>query len=95
MDILPVSQQQLGAAWGKLYLHLTFELQSDSTVARMIGIGHMLVFGLGALDLNTLLPPMFGDSQFKKVCAIAAIVMLISQFTTCWAVTERILVSDG
>ncbi|KAK4501677.1 hypothetical protein PRZ48_007486 [Zasmidium cellare] len=80
VDALPVSQQQLGAAW----------------VARMIGIGHMLVFGFGALDLNTVLPSaLFGDTQFKKVCSIAAMVMVVTQFTTCWAVTERVLVSDG
>ena len=55
----------------------------------------MLVFGLGALDLNAILPPMFGDTQFKKVCLLAAIVMVVTQFTTCWAVHERVLVSDG
>lgn len=56
----------------------------------------MLVFGFGALDLNTVLPSaLFGDTQFKKVCSIAAMVMVATQFTTCWAVTERVLVSDG
>ncbi|EME43508.1 hypothetical protein DOTSEDRAFT_72773 [Dothistroma septosporum NZE10] len=80
VDALPVHQQQLGAAW----------------VARMVGVGHMLVFGFGALDLNAILPSaLFGDTQFKKVCAMAAIVMTATQFTTCWAVTERVLVSDG
>lgn len=62
----------------------------------MIGIGHMLVFGFGALDLNAVLPSaLFGNTQFKKVCSIAAMVMVVTQFTTCWAVTERVLVSDG
>lgn len=62
----------------------------------MVGVGHMLVFGFGALDLNAILPSaLFGNTQFKKVCSVAAMVMTASQFTTCWAVTERVLVSNG
>ncbi|KXT17552.1 hypothetical protein AC579_6186 [Pseudocercospora musae] len=79
VDALPMSKQQLGAAW----------------VTRMVGLGHILVFGFGALDLNAILPPMFGDTQFKKVCAFAALAMIISFGVTCWAVEERVLVSDG
>ncbi|CAK4017863.1 General alpha-glucoside permease [Lecanosticta acicola] len=78
VDALPISQQQIGAAW----------------VTRMVGVGHMLVFGFGAMDLS-FVPSVFGDTQFKKVCSVAALVMVITQFTTCWAVTERVLVSDG
>ena len=54
-----------------------------------------MVFGFGALDLNAILPPMFGDTQFMKVCAVAALAMIISFGVTCWAVEERVLVSDG
>ncbi|SMQ53093.1 unnamed protein product [Zymoseptoria tritici ST99CH_1A5] len=80
VDSLPVSQQQLGAAW----------------VTRMVGVGHMLVFGIGALDLEVLMPAgLFGDTQFKKVCSIAALAMVISQFVTCWAVEERTQVSNS
>jgi hypothetical protein len=60
----------------------------------MAGVGHMLVFGIGALDLEVVLPGLFGDTQFKKVCSIAALAMVISQFVTCWAVEERILIAD-
>jgi solute carrier family 45 protein 1/2/4 len=60
----------------------------------MTGVGHMLVFGIGALDLEVMLPGMFGDTQFKKVTSIAALAMVISQFVTCWAVEERVLVAD-
>lgn len=61
----------------------------------MAGIGHMLVYAIGSLDLNAILPNFFGDTQFKKVCFIAAIAMTAAQGITCVAVHERILVSDG
>ncbi|KAI5365233.1 Putative MFS transporter superfamily [Septoria linicola] len=79
VDALPVEKQQIGAAW----------------VTRMVGLGHILVFGFGALDLNYWLPPVFGDTQFKKVCAFAAFMMVLTFSVNCWAVTERVLVSDG
>lgn len=59
----------------------------------MAGVGHILVFGIGALDLQFLLPGVFGFTQFQKVCSIAALAMTISQLVTCWAVNERVLVS--
>lgn len=78
VDALPVSEQKLGAAW----------------VTRMAGVGHIMVFGIGALDLEVYLPGLFGSTQFQKVCSIAALAMVISQLVTCWAVTERVLVAD-
>lgn len=78
VDMLPVEKQQMGAAW----------------VTRMVGLGHILVFGFGALDLNYWLPPMFGDTQFKKVCAFAAFMMVFTFGVNCWAVTEKVLVPD-
>lgn len=77
--MLPVEKQQLGSAW----------------VSRMVGVGHMLVYGIGALDLHALLGDFMGDTQFKKVCMIAAMAMAIAQGVTCWAVTERVLVSHS
>lgn len=79
VDTLPVEKQQLGSAW----------------CSRMIGVGHMLMYGLGALDLNAILGNFLGDTQFKKVCLIAAMAMALAQGTSCWAVQERVLVSDG
>jgi solute carrier family 45 protein 1/2/4 len=61
----------------------------------MSGFGHLLVYAIGALDLNTVIGNLFGDTQFKKVCAIAAIAMAASQGLSAWAVEERVLVSDG
>ncbi|KAK5733917.1 hypothetical protein LTR17_009324 [Elasticomyces elasticus] len=61
----------------------------------MTGIGHMMMYGLGALDLDSLLGSFLGDTQFKKVCAIAAVAMVIAQGISCWAVTERVYVGDA
>lgn len=61
----------------------------------MAGSGHMLVYAIGALDLNAILPNFIGDTQFKKVCLIAAFAMAATQGVTCIAVHERVLVSDG
>jgi solute carrier family 45 protein 1/2/4 len=55
----------------------------------------MLVYAIGALDLNAILPSFIGDTQFKKVCLIAALAMATTQGVTCIAVHERVLVSDG
>lgn len=79
VDTLPVSKQQLGSAW----------------CSRMAGIGHIMVYFIGSLDLNAVLPGFMGDTQFKKVCFIAAFAMAVSQGVTCIAVHERVLVSDG
>ncbi|GAB1742780.1 hypothetical protein NU219Hw_g8490t1 [Hortaea werneckii] len=79
VDTLPIEKQQLGSAW----------------VSRMIGVGHMMMYGIGALDLEAIFGDFLGDTQFKKVCLIAAIAMAVAQGTSCWAVHERVLVSDG
>jgi solute carrier family 45 protein 1/2/4 len=80
VDTLPVEKQPLGSAWA----------------SRMGGLGSILVYGVGALDLNGIFGSTFlGDSQFKKVCVIAALAIAIAQGATCWAVKERVFVSDG
>ncbi len=61
----------------------------------MTGIGHMLMYALGALDLHSLTGNFLGDTQFKKVCAIAAVAMVIAQGTSCWAVKERVYLGDS
>ena len=61
----------------------------------MAGIGHLLVYAIGSLDLNVFLGDWLGNTQFKKVCVIAALAMALAQSVTAWAVQERVLVSDG
>ena len=52
------------------------------------------MYAVGALDLNTILGNVLGDTQFKKVCVIAAIAMAAAQGTSAWAVKERVLVPN-
>lgn len=67
-----------------------------SEASRVTGLGHLLVYAVGSLDLNAILGKTFlGDTQFKKVCVIAAFAIAVAQGVTCWAVQERILVSEG
>jgi solute carrier family 45 protein 1/2/4 len=77
VDTLPVQKQQAGAAWA----------------SRMSSIGNLAGYGMGAIDLVSLFGPTIGDTQFKQLTVIAALGMLASSSITCWAVTERILIS--
>ena len=61
----------------------------------MGGVGSLLIYGIGSLDLDGLLGNFLGGTQFKKMCLIAAIAMSVAQGITCWAVTERVLVTNG
>ena len=53
----------------------------------------MIGYGAGAVDLVSILGTGLGDSQFKALSLIAAVAMIGTQATTCWAVSERVLVS--
>ncbi|KAJ9161954.1 Sucrose transporter [Coniochaeta hoffmannii] len=77
VDTLPAQKQQAGAAWA----------------SRMSSVGHITGYGMGAIDLVSLLGPTLGDTQFKQLTVIAALGMLASSSITCWAVSERILIS--
>lgn len=77
MDTLPISKQQTGAAWG----------------GRMGSFGHIVGYAIGAIDLPGTFGPRLGDTQFKQLTLIASMSMLFTAGVTCWAVTERVLVS--
>ncbi|CAM1506738.1 Fc.00g063790.m01.CDS01 [Cosmosporella sp. VM-42] len=78
VDTLPIEKQQAGAAWA----------------SRMNAIGHIFGYGAGAIDLVGLLGTTLGDTQFKQLTIIASIAILGSTTLTCWAVTERVLVTS-
>jgi solute carrier family 45 protein 1/2/4 len=59
----------------------------------MNSLGHIIGYAMGALDLVQIFGPRLGDTQFKQLTVIAALGMLLTSGITCWAVTERILVS--
>ncbi|KAK3695283.1 major facilitator superfamily domain-containing protein [Podospora appendiculata] len=77
VDTLPIHKQQTGAAWS----------------SRMGSLGHIIGYGMGAVDLLQLFGTMFGDTQFKQLTVIAAFGILVCSSITCWAVTERVLIS--
>ena len=60
----------------------------------MVAIGHLIVYGVGSLDLNRIFGTLLGDSQFKQLCVVAAAALIVAVGITCWAVEERILVLD-
>ncbi|KAL2154171.1 hypothetical protein VTH82DRAFT_2847 [Thermothelomyces myriococcoides] len=77
VDTLPIHKQQAGAAWA----------------SRMNSLGHIIGYAMGALDLVQIFGPRLGDTQFKQLTVIAALGILLTSSITCWAVTERVLVS--
>ncbi|KAL2263757.1 hypothetical protein VTK26DRAFT_5284 [Humicola hyalothermophila] len=77
VDTLPIHKQQMGAAW----------------LSRMNSLGHIIGYAMGAIDLVNVFGPGLGDSQFKQLTITAALGMLLTSAITCWAVTERVLVS--
>ncbi|KAK5628092.1 hypothetical protein RRF57_003806 [Xylaria bambusicola] len=77
VDTLPIEKQQTGSAWG----------------SRMSAIGHGMAFATGAIDLPSLLGKSFGETQFKQLTVLAAFGLVGTCGMTCWAVTERVLLS--
>lgn len=59
----------------------------------MIGIGHLVGYAAGTIDLLKLFGTTLGDSQFKQLTIIAAMALLAAVSITCYAVEERVLIS--
>ena len=79
VDTLPREDQQTGAAWD----------------ARMGASGHIIAYFIGTLDLVSFLPGWFGgDTQFKKMCVVAALAVWTAVGVTSWAVSERVLLNS-
>jgi len=57
----------------------------------MVAVGHLVGYGIGSLDLES----MFGWSQFKLMILFATTGLLVAVAITSYAVTERVLISDG
>ncbi|KAF2404567.1 hypothetical protein EJ06DRAFT_579167 [Trichodelitschia bisporula] len=79
VDTLPIPKQQLGSAWA----------------SRMVSIGGLIGYAAGAMDLSQIFGTSIGDSQFKQLTVVAAVTICATVGTTCWAVSERVLVSSG
>ncbi|ORX93314.1 sucrose transport protein-like protein [Clohesyomyces aquaticus] len=79
VDTLPIPKQQMGSSWA----------------SRMVAVGHLVGYGAGAVDLGKIFGPSLGNTQFKQLTAVAAISLCLTVGLTSWAVTERVLISDG
>ncbi|KAI9759191.1 MAG: hypothetical protein M1835_000441 [Candelina submexicana] len=77
VDTLAESQQQLGSAWA----------------GRMLGLGHVLGYLIGTVDLMKYFGGSLGDTQFKQICLIASVTIIVCCSLTCYCVEERVLLS--
>jgi solute carrier family 45 protein 1/2/4 len=80
VDTLPISQQQAGSAWA----------------SRMGATGNIIGYLIGSVDLVSWLPGwMGGETQFKKMTVISTLGLFAAVGTTCYAVTERRLLTPS
>jgi len=61
----------------------------------MSAIGHGIAFATGAIDLPSLFGKSLGETQFKQLTVFAALGLVGTCCTTCWAVSERVLLSTS
>ena len=73
VDVLPLSEQQLGSAWA----------------GRMLGLGTLLGYSVGTLDLKRQFGGIISASQFQQICIIASSTLMFCVATTCYFVKER------
>ncbi|KIW09378.1 hypothetical protein, variant [Verruconis gallopava] len=78
-DTLPLSKQQMGSAWA----------------SRMVAVGSLIGYGFGAMDLTKLFGNSIGETQFKQLIVVAGLILVSTVGATCWAVEERILITNG
>lgn len=96
VDTLSAEKQQTGTAWCTIR-PLLFSGQAKPqanghhTGTRMGSIGQVIGYAAGALDLVGILGTGLGGTQFKQLTIIAGLIMILTNFVTCWAVSERIL----
>ena len=79
VDTLPTPKQQAGSSWA----------------SRMVAVGQLIGYAAGAADLEKVVGGMMGDTQFKRLTVVAALILSLTVGITCWAVSERVLISDG
>ncbi|KAA8905499.1 major facilitator superfamily domain-containing protein [Sphaerosporella brunnea] len=77
VDTLPISQQQQGSAWA----------------SRMIAVGNIMGYFAGMVNLRGFFGDALGDTQFKQLMVVSAVMLLVCVGITCAAVKERVLLS--
>ncbi|PPR06325.1 hypothetical protein CVT24_001015 [Panaeolus cyanescens] len=78
VDTIPSSEQASGNAWA----------------ARMLGVGSVVGFFAGNVDLPRILP-IFGDSQLKVLSVVVSILLLGGHVLMCVLVKEKVLLKEA
>lgn len=60
----------------------------------MLGLGHVLGYFVGTINLSQYLGTSLGDTQFKQICVIAGAAITLCVSVTCFSVEERVLLSQ-
>ena len=60
----------------------------------MLGLGHVLGYLVGTIDLSEYTGTHLGATQFKQICVIAGVAIVFSVGMTCLCVEERVLISQ-
>ena len=61
----------------------------------MLGLGHVLGYFAGTLDMSKFFGTVLGATQIKQVCVIASATIVSCVGLTCFCVEERVLLSKG
>ena len=60
----------------------------------MLGLGHVLGYLVGTLNLSNYLGTSLGTTQFKQICVIAGAATVFCVSVTCLCVEERVLLTQ-
>lgn len=59
----------------------------------MLGLGHVLGYLVGTINLSDYTGTRLGATQFKQICVIAGVAIVFCVSVTCSCVEERVLLS--
>ncbi|KAJ5565928.1 hypothetical protein N7535_007566, partial [Penicillium sp. DV-2018c] len=77
VDTLPIPSQQAGSAWA----------------GRMCAIGQLFAYIVGSINTVSVFGTFLGDTQFKQMTVIAAILLVVAVAVTSYSVRERVLIT--
>jgi solute carrier family 45 protein 1/2/4 len=59
----------------------------------MCAIGQLFAYIVGAIDTVSIFGTFLGDTQFKQMTVIAAILLVLAVAVTSYSVRERVLIT--
>jgi solute carrier family 45 protein 1/2/4 len=94
VDTLPIPLQQTGSAWGMVFPHMSQSKTLTVILAgRMCAIGQLFAYVVGSIDTVSIFGSFLGDTQFKQMTVIAALLLVGAVAVTSYSVKERVLIS--